>query len=397
MSARLAFHLPDHLAARQPAEARGITRDAVRMMVAHRGTGELVHTTFSALPRFLDPGDLLVVNTSATIPGAVDARTSDGTRVVVHLSTHLADDRWTVELRCLSGDTTERWQGDPPDGLVHLGHGATLRLVGRYLGSSRLWVAHLSVPTAPLTWLTAHGRPIRYSYVDRQWQLAAYQNVYASEPGSAEMPSAGRPFTPEVITRLVSKGVAVTPVVLHTGVASLEADELPYPERVKVHGPTASRVNATRAGGGRVVAVGTTVVRALEAAAGPDGRVRPLDGWTDLVVTPERGVRVVDGMLTGWHEPEASHLMMLEAVAGRDLLEASHDASLAERYLWHEFGDVHLLLPSGPLYGVTIRRCSVRACASTPMLPSVSSSSRTTTATHSSSRSSSPTHQSGSS
>jgi S-adenosylmethionine:tRNA ribosyltransferase-isomerase len=159
------------------------------------------------------------------------------------------------------------------------------------------------------------------------------------------MPSAGRPFTTEIITRLVAKGVGVTPVVLHTGVASLEADESPYPERLTVPVATADRVNATHRAGGRVVAVGTTVVRALESAAGGDGTVQPLDGWTDLFITPDRGVRAVDGLLTGWHEPEASHLLMLEAVAGRPLLEASYEASLAEGYLWHEFGDVHLILP----------------------------------------------------
>ena len=166
-----------------------------------------------------------------------------------------------------------------------------------------------------------------------------------TEPGSAEMPSAGRPFTPEVITRLVAKGVGVTPIVLHTGVASLEADELPYPEHARVAPSTAARVNATHAAGGRVVAVGTTVVRALESAVDDGGTVHPFDGWTDLVITPERGVRAVDGLLTGWHEPEASHLLMLEAVAGRELLERSYAASLAEGYQWHEFGDVHLILP----------------------------------------------------
>jgi S-adenosylmethionine:tRNA ribosyltransferase-isomerase len=201
------------------------------------------------------------------------------------------------------------------------------------------------VPGRPLSWLAAHGEPIRYRHVPRPWPLATYQNVYATEPGSAEMPSAGRPFTPEVLTRLVAKGVGVTPVVLHTGVASLEADELPYPERLRVPPVTGERVEATRRAGGRVVAVGTTVVRALETAAGPDGRARPVDGWTDLVITPERGVRLVDGLLTGWHEPASSHLLMLEAIAGGELLEASYRHSLAAGYRFHEFGDVHLILP----------------------------------------------------
>ncbi len=193
-------------------------------------------------------------------------------------------------------------------------------------------------------WLERHGRPIHYGYVEHPWPLSAYQNVYADEPGSAEMPSAGRPFSTEVITRLIATGVDIAPLVLHTGVASLESTELPYPERLRVPATTAARVNLTRRLGGRIIAVGTTVVRGLE-TAGESGAVEPYDGWTDLVITPERGVRVVDGLLTGWHEPEASHLLMLEAVAGRELLERSYAASLATGYLWHEFGDEHLILP----------------------------------------------------
>jgi S-adenosylmethionine:tRNA ribosyltransferase-isomerase len=343
----LSFALPPELEAGSPPEARGMTRDAVRMMVAHRETGELVHSTFALLPRFLDPGDLVVINTSGTIPAAVDALAEDGTRLVVHLSTHLGDERWVVEPRRPAGRSTERWTGGPVPRRMALGdgEGAVLDLVGPYLGSDRLWVGRLTLPQPTLTWLAVHGRPIRYGYVERPWPVSMYQNTYVTEPGSAEMPSAGRPFTPEVITRLVAKGVGVTPLVLHTGVASLESDELPYPERVVVPAATAARVNATRASGGRVVAVGTTVVRALETAVGADGVVDPFDGWTELVITPERGVFAVDGLLTGWHEPEASHLLMLEAIAGHDLLERSYDASLAEGYLWHEFGDVHLILP----------------------------------------------------
>ena len=345
MSTRLAFALPSELEAASPAEARGMTRDAVRMLVAHRSTNELVHSTFALLPHFLRPGDLIVINTSGTIAAALDATADDGTPLAVHLSTQLDDDRWVVEPRRPDGRATARWSDGSPPRHLCLGAGAHLELLSPYRDSDRLWVAVLTLPKPPLTWLAVHGRPIRYGYVERPWPLSMYQNVYVTEPGSAEMPSAGRPFTPEVITRLVAKGVGVTPLVLHTGVASLEVDELPYPERVTVPAATAMRVNATRASGRRVVAVGTTVVRALESAVSADGVVDAIDGWTDLVITPERGVRAVDGLLTGWHEPEASHLLMLEAIAGRDLLERSYDASLAEGYLWHEFGDVHLILP----------------------------------------------------
>jgi len=345
VTARLAFQLPPALEASEPPEARGLTRDAVRMLVADRATGSLTHSTFALLPAFLEPGDLVVVNTSGTIPAAVNAVTPDGAELVLHLSTRLDDGTWVVEPRRHAGSTTERWGDDEVPERVLLGEGASADVLGPYLDSTRLRVARLDLPGAPLAWLARHGRPIRYGYVAGSWPVTAYQNVYATEPGSAEMPSAGRPFTPEVVTRLVAKGVGVSPVVLHTGVASLEADETPYPERVRVPAATAARVRATRAAGGRVVAVGTTVVRALETAVTADGRAEAYDGWTDLVITPERGVHAVDGLLTGWHEPEASHLLMLEAVAGRELLERSYEASLAEGYLWHEFGDVHLIVP----------------------------------------------------
>ena len=196
-----------------------------------------------------------------------------------------------------------------------------------------------------LAYLAVHGRPIRYGYVEGQWPLAMYQNVYATEPGSAEMPSAGRPFTPEVITRLVAHGVGVVPLLLHTGVSSLESHEPPYPEYYRVTPQTAHAVNDTHRQGKTVVAVGTTVSRARTTVADERRRVHPGEGWTETVVTPERGVRAVDGLLTGWHEPEASHLDLLEAVAGRALIERSYDAALAAGYLWHEFGDVHLILP----------------------------------------------------
>ncbi len=342
---RLTFELPPNLEAAAPPEARGLTRDAVRMMVSYRSTRELVHSTFTLLPMFLDPGDLLVVNTSGTIPAAVDAVSSEGTPVVVHLSTRIDADLWVVELRRPVGKSTERWGEEPAPRSMGLGPGASVELLEPLRDSDRLWIAHVEFPRPALTWLAVHGRPISYGYLEKRWPISYYQNVYANEPGSAEMPSAGRPFTTDVITRLVATGVGVTPVVLHTGVASLESDELPYSERVKVPSWTADRVNETRRRGGKVIAVGTTVVRALETGADATGHVHPVDGWTDLVITPERGVAAIDGLLTGWHEPGASHLLMLEAVAGRDLLEASYRASLESEYLWHEFGDTNLILP----------------------------------------------------
>jgi S-adenosylmethionine:tRNA ribosyltransferase-isomerase len=192
--------------------------------------------------------------------------------------------------------------------------------------------------------LARHGEPIRYGYAGRPWPLDAYQNTYAITPGSAEMPSAGRPITRRLITELIARGVLIAPITLHTGVSSSERHEPPFPEAYEVPAATARLVTSTRAAGGRVIAVGTTVVRALETVARPDGFVAPGSGWTELVVQPERGVRVIDGLITGWHEPQASHLMMLEAIVGGDLLERSYQAGLERGYLWHEFGDSHLIL-----------------------------------------------------
>jgi S-adenosylmethionine:tRNA ribosyltransferase-isomerase len=211
--------------------------------------------------------------------------------------------------------------------------------------SSRLWLASLDLPDPLPAYLERYGAPIRYSYVTRAWPSAYYQTVYATEPGSAEMPSAGRAFTTELITRLVASGVRIAPLLLHTGVASLEDHEPPYEEYFRVPAATARLVNETRAAGRRVIAVGTTVVRALETVGDGAGVAHAGEGWTDLVVTPERGVRIVDGLLTGLHEPRASHLAMLDAICGRRHLERAYAAALRGRYLWHEFGDLHLILP----------------------------------------------------
>ena len=196
-----------------------------------------------------------------------------------------------------------------------------------YTGSHRLWVARFRVDVAEL--LARFGRPIAYPYVRGQWPLEMYQTVYAGPPGSAEMPSAGRAFSPNVLEQLAHRGIEFVTLTLHTGVASLEGHEKPYAEEYRVPERTAQVVRAAKADGRRVIAVGTTVVRALESAADEgEGDVIATHAWTELVITPERGVRVVDGLLTGFHEPKASHLAMLEAIAGRRHLEVAYRAAL---------------------------------------------------------------------
>jgi S-adenosylmethionine:tRNA ribosyltransferase-isomerase len=343
----LAFELPDGLEAHEPPEAHGGRRDDVRLLVSEVERQQISHTRFAELPSFLAAGDLVVVNTSATLPAALTATRADGTELELRLSTPAPgrdDDVWIVELR----------RSDAPFGGAAVGErialpgGASAELVARYAGV-RLLVARLELQVPLTDYLAEHGRPIRYGYVPGRWPLAAYQTVFALEPGSAEMPSAGRPFTAELITQLVARGVLVAPITLHTGVSSPERHERPYPERYRVPEHTARLVNAVHVWGGRVIATGTTVVRALETVAQRDGTVDAAEGWTNLVVTPERGLWTVDGLLTGLHESASSHLTMLRAAAGDDLVARSYREALAHGYRWHEFGDSHLILgrPSG--------------------------------------------------
>jgi S-adenosylmethionine:tRNA ribosyltransferase-isomerase len=351
MEAGLGFVLPAALEAHEPPEARGVARDEVRLLVSHLERDLLTHAQFTELAGFLHAGDLLVVNASATINAALPASRPNGERVMLHLSQRLPSGMWSVELRRPSDAGTRPLLDASIDEVVSLPEGATARLVAPYGavgadGDVRLWVATLDVHGAIDAYVDCVGRPIRYGYVPREWPLSFYQTIFAREPGSAEMPSAGRPFTPRTLDALATRGVRVAPIVLHTGVSSLEEHEPPYAERYRVTAATARVVNETRAAGGRVIAVGTTVVRALETVASSDGYVEPGQGWTDLVIDPERGLRAVDGLLTGFHEPRASHLAMLAAIAGRDHLTRAYASALDEGYLWHEFGDVHLLLPA---------------------------------------------------
>jgi S-adenosylmethionine:tRNA ribosyltransferase-isomerase len=343
----LDFSLPPELEASEPPEARGQRRDEVRLMVSYRETDTLHHAQFSEIAHYLAEGDMLVINTSGTMKASLPATYPDGRAMRLHLSTRLADGRWVVELRRLGENKTEAFFEGVAGSVIDLPAGARAELLAPYAETAdgvRLWLAELDLPADLLTYTQQFGAPIRYNYVQEAWPAEYYQTVYATEMGSAEMPSAGRAFSPEVITRLVATGVQIVPLILHTGVASLENHEPPYEEYYRVPVESAYRMNQARARGQRVIAVGTTVVRALESVTDERGVVHPGEGWTDLVITPSRGVRAVDGLLTGFHEPQATHLAMLAAIAPRHHLELAYQAALAEGYRWHEFGDLHLIL-----------------------------------------------------
>jgi len=338
------FRLPAGSEATAPPEARGLARDEVRLAVVTPERTE--HHQVRDLSRWLAAGDLLVVNTSATLPSAVEV-VRRGCLWALHVSAELDDGAWVVELRRPDG----RGPGTLESGeVLRLPGGQRLRIdTPSPAGQSRLWRALTLPVVGRVDYLREHGRPIRYGYVEGEWPLSDLQNVYATVPGSAEMPSAGRPLSRELLVGLMARGVVVAPVVLHTGVASQESHEPPQPEWFSVPDTTARLVELVRGNGGRVVAVGTTVTRALESATDTwTGRVVGRTGWTSLVLGPRRPARVVSGLLTGLHETEASHLDLLEAVAGRPLVDRAYadvTADSAPAYLWHEFGDSMLLLP----------------------------------------------------
>lgn len=338
----LFFERPDELQASLPPESRGLARDEVRLLVS-TSDGH-AHVQFKDLAAYLEPDDLLVVNRSATLAASLPAVGAIGS-FIVNFSTNYGGGIWLVEPRKSSREPGPLAL-EAGETIAVGGHAA--RLVAPHPELTRLWFLQASHKLCDL--MTKVGSPIRYGYVNESYPLDAYQTIFGKIPGSAEMPSAGRPFSQRVLDSLRSRGVKTAGILLHTGVSSLEiettsVEEHPmYAEPYVVPYSTANAVNATRDRGGRVVAVGTTVVRALESAW--DGAmVRPDKGFTKLMIHPKRGVHTVDGLITGLHDPLASHLAMLYAVAGRDLVLDGYREAVANEYLWHEFGDSHLILP----------------------------------------------------
>ena len=348
------FSLPSELEASAPPEARGLRRDQVRLMISNYSTDQVKHTRFYHLDKYLNEGDVLVINTSRTRSSALLASRADGTAVELHLSTHFDDDLWTVEVRAMAEPGKTKHLEDAHEGeILRLPGAGSAILKGPYTSdcidnsppSETLWLANLNFPHAVDDYLARYGFPIKYNYVKERWPLSFYQTIYATEFGSAEMPSAGRPFTPRLLKRLVAKGVQIAPLILHTGVSNIESHEPPYKEFYRVTLETARIVNEARASGQRIVAVGTTAIRALETVTDAAGKTHAGEGWTCLVIAPPRGLRAVNALITGMHEPNASHLAILEALAGRPHIKIAYEAALRKSYLWHEFGDLHLILP----------------------------------------------------
>jgi S-adenosylmethionine:tRNA ribosyltransferase-isomerase len=351
MRAPFTFTLPPELSAKEPPERRGIRRDQVRLLVIDRATGKIEHSRFDKIDNYLRKNDLLVFNSSRTLPASMrgcECSQSHGPCMEVRLAEHLPDDSWLALLLCEQGDPfgcglREGMQIDFAEGL-------NAKVMGRDENIPRLWKLRFSVSGTHLVDLIYRlGKPIRYEYVSAPWDLDYYQTVYAKEPGSAEMPSAGRAFTWKLLLDLRRRGIDTAYVVLHTGLSSYMDDELDarHPaseEEYFVSATTAERINRARKNGGRIVAVGTTVVRAVESVVDPSGHVSEKQGYTRLKIDDQHRLKAVDGLLTGLHEPEASHLDLLSAFLPAEKIHAAYQEAIAKKYLWHEFGDLNLIL-----------------------------------------------------
>jgi S-adenosylmethionine:tRNA ribosyltransferase-isomerase len=328
------LELPKLEEATLPAELRGIARDGVRLLVTDRAQRRHEDRSFYEIPAVLRGGDLLVVNDSATLPAALRARRSNGDAIALHVGTALGDALRIVEPR---GPVNA---GEYLD--LGLGGSATM-LAPLDRTQPRLWYARFDLPIRLNAFLAKVGEPIRYGYVTERIPLSAYQTAFARVPGSAEMPSAARPFTEDVVRALRRTGVAVATITLHCGISSLEAPERPGPERYVVPAATARAVNAAQREGRRVIAAGTTVVRALESSL-DQGEAIASHGWTEHVIDPDHPPHVTNGLLTGFHDPAATHVDLLRAFLDEGLLRDAYDAAARGGYLCHEFGDVHLIL-----------------------------------------------------
>jgi len=333
--------VPRGLRAARPAELRGLRRDGARLLVVDRASREVVHTTVARLGEHLGAGDALIVNSSRTIPAALDGVRQDGSAVQVRPWVRRAQS-WDV----IAVQPTPPFAPLP----LHIGEllrfpgGLALHVAGRRDDLVALWTVQVAAGDG-LDSLLRFGAPIRYSYVPEPIPMEHQQTLYAGRPGSAETPSAGRHFTWELLLSLRRRGVSVADIVLHTGLSSTQDDALDesHPlveEWFEVPQRTVDAVSHAA----RVVAVGTSVVRALESAVDASGRVQPVSGWTDLAITPQRGVRVADALFTGLHESGGSHLELVRAFVDAPLLDRAYAEAIERGYLWHEFGDAMLVV-----------------------------------------------------
>lgn len=343
------FELPDLLGCPKPTELRNIARDEVRLLVT-TGAGQISHTVFNKVHQYLQKGDVLVVNTSATRASAFHVGLPDKRKGMLHFSTRLNNADWLVEIREIKGDKTIRWKGGEEEMIFNLYAGSSVKLKRRFYEERKflhLWIVEFNSRNEQEheAYMAKYGQPIKYDKLSEPFPLDYYQTFFSTTPGSSEMPSAGRGFTENLVAKLMEKGVVFAPFLLHTGVSSLEENESPYPEYMEINAISAAIINKAKKEGSKIIAVGTTGVRAIESAVNEAGEVTPYLGYTDLYIYDNYRMKIIDGLLTGFHEPKASHLKMLQSLAGFDHIEWAYNLAIENNYFWHQFGDLHLILP----------------------------------------------------
>ncbi|MBO0961508.1 S-adenosylmethionine:tRNA ribosyltransferase-isomerase [Neobacillus sp. MM2021_6] len=337
----LDFYLPTELNASLPPEKRGLRRDHVRMLTLNRITGEIKHDHFFHLADYLQPGDLVILNNSRTIPAVLQAEWRRGTfkripAAEVRLARRRDVDIW--EALIVAAPVK---MGD----ILQFSSELAATVIGERENSPLKIIQFSKKGTDLVNIIYALGEPVRYEYIEQPWDLDSYQTVFASHPGSVEMPSAGRAFSWELLFKLKRKNIQVDFIQLHTGLSYFLDDQWPQTpeeneEEYHISERTMERIHETKARGKRVIAIGTTVVRALETAA----KIGALSGMTKLYINQKFSLKIVNGIITGLHEPKASHLDMLSAFISEKYLLKAYDQAIESGYLWHEFGDMNLIL-----------------------------------------------------
>jgi len=340
------YGLPDELIAQEPLA----DRTAARLLVVNRATGALDHRHVRDLPAILRPGDLVVVNETKVVPARLVGRRArtGGKWEGLFLRATRAGDAWEIVARSRGRPAPgERVVVDAADGAGTL----TLELVGR--GAGGAWLVRADAPGTAFDILERFGRVPLPGYIRHGEAVAAdrdrYQTVFARTAGSAAAPTAGLHFTPGLLAALAARGIGRAAVTLHVGLGTFRpiateriADHPMHAEWCACPAETVAAVAATRAAGGRVVAIGTTALRTLETAA-RGGTLAPWEGATDLYVTPGYRFRAVDCLLTNFHLPRTTLMVLVAALAGRDLVRRAYEAALAERYRFLSYGDAMLI------------------------------------------------------
>lgn len=341
--ARHAFAVWD---SRLPPEFYGRERDEVKLLAIDTKSGTYSSVPFTDIPGLLRRGDLLVFNNSMLIPSSVPVfDNTTGRNGYLNFGTSWKEGMILAEPRPKSFN---RLLGAAERDVTIIGPGAGMTLKGRHKAFQRfVWAGAESGEMQLSDMLLKYGAPLTYDHIPFKLPLEYYRTAFSTIPGSVEFPSAGRPFSRRVLEMLRKRGVGTAEITIHCNLSPLEPSEFDgssslLEERYVISHAAAEAINGAREAGGRVIAVGTSVVRALEASY--DGRAVPRSAETDLFIRPGHKIKSVDGLVTGMHDPESSHVEMISSFVDDSLLQSAYSTALSLGFQWHEFGDLSLVL-----------------------------------------------------